>query len=110
MPSLVKDLLACWEKRSEETSEFHIWNAIPLRLMWSLWMKQNSRKFKKVETSEPNLRFFFFFGISLFESRVYCFYDYLDLCNFRRYSFGGLLYGPSILEMYSFLIKFYHLS
>ena len=61
MPSLVKDLLACWEKRSEETSKFHLWNAISLRFMWSLWIIQNSRTFKKVEMSEPNLSFFFFF-------------------------------------------------
>ena len=60
MSRKVFDLLACWEKRSEETSEFHVWNAIPLRFMWSLWMKQNSRTFKKVETLEPNLSFFFF--------------------------------------------------
>jgi hypothetical protein len=39
MPIRVVDLLASWKGQFDQHHNAHIWNAIPLCLMWCVWRK-----------------------------------------------------------------------
>jgi hypothetical protein len=60
MPSLVKELMACWCSGGRTRSAV-VWKMIPLCLMWCIWRERNARCFEdSVRAFEEILHYFFF--------------------------------------------------
>ena len=56
----VLGLLECWQGRFGRHQNGFIWLIVPHCLMWCLWRERNSRCFKDIERSIPDLKLFFF--------------------------------------------------
>ena len=74
--SVVK-LLPCWQCQFHRHWNGYIWMDIPNCLMWCIWRERNSRSFKDIERTTPDLKLFLFTLLDWLFSVI----DLLDLCN-----------------------------
>ena len=115
MPQSVLGLLECWQGRFGRHQNGFIWLIVPHCLMWCLWRERNSRSFKDIERSIPNLKSFFFntlldWLVAMQNQSFPSYFDFLDSCNFCIWVVDPL-YIPCVLGCSFFDInKTYYLS
>jgi len=88
MPYSVKDLLACWRGSFKGNQRYHMWNAIPLCLIWSFWKESNARSFDGIQASLLHLKLCFLRSLfnrlrSMGDCCCSSFLGFLNLCDFR---------------------------
>ena len=86
MPQSVVGLLACWQGNFGRHRNAYIWLMIPRCFLWCLSRERNSRCFKDIERSIPNLKLFFFrtlldWLVAMQNQSFPSFIDFLDSCN-----------------------------
>jgi hypothetical protein len=113
MPRLVRDLLACWRRKTGNSYSEALWKMILLCLMWCMWRERNDWSFEDNERMVAKLKTLFFHTpfrwIAAYDSlHIYSFHD-LSLFFFGFKCFSYILHVYLLGCALWFLMKFIYL-
>lgn len=101
MPKFVLELLVCWHGRFQWHRAARVWMAIPLCLMWSLWIERNKWTFDGIERpvsvlKEHILRTLFAWSSACGVISPMSFLEFLDSLSLWAFCFHCNFYSFSL--------------
>ena len=97
MPRRVRDLLACWRRKTSNSQSEALWKIIMLCLMWCIWRERNDRSFEDSKRKVAKLKTLFFHTPFQWIAA----YDYLHIYSFHDLFFSLFFFRLGVSLIYS---------